>query len=60
MSFVSPLAQTATSEPKTANGTAVMTASGMSQRSYCAARIKNTKIIPKINAVEPVPCELTS
>ena len=41
--------------PNRANGTAVMTASGNDQRSYCAARIKNTATSPNRKPVEPVP-----
>ena len=40
--------------PKSAKGTALRTDSGISQRSYCATRIKKTNISPKTKAVAPL------
>ncbi len=42
MSLLMPSASTASSAPSTAKGTASSTATGSDQRSYCAARIRNT------------------
>ncbi len=50
----------ATSAPRIANGTAIMTPTGSDQLSYCAARIRNTKIRPNTKARADVEPELTS
>ena len=50
MSFDMPRASTATSAPRTANGTARSTASGSDQASNCAARIRKVMMIAKVNA----------
>ncbi|MNT62168.1 hypothetical protein D3C72_1998620 [compost metagenome] len=55
MSFSSPRSQLATSAPNTANGTAVSTAIGSVQRSYCAARIRNTITSAITNTVDEAP-----
>ncbi|MNZ61047.1 hypothetical protein D3C78_791300 [compost metagenome] len=54
-SLSSPRSQIARIAPNTAKGTAVTTASGRVQRSYWAARMRNTRIRPKTNAVLPEP-----
>ncbi|MNY50965.1 hypothetical protein D3C86_1865170 [compost metagenome] len=54
-SFWMPRSHTARMAPNTAKGTAVTTASGRVQRSYWAARIRNTMIRPKTKAVPPEP-----
>ena len=60
MSLLMPRISTATSAPSTANGTESSTAKGSDQRSYCAARIRNTMISanPKAN-VEALPTRLS-
>ena len=56
MSLGMPRIITAASAPNSANGTAMITASGSDQRSYCAARIRKTIRMPKPKAMaEAVP-----
>ncbi len=50
MSLSMPRSQTKPSAPNSANGTASSTAAGRPQRSYCAARIRNTMMIASPNA----------
>ena len=50
-----PTTQTAISAPKVPNGRASITDSGSDQRSYSAARIKNTMITARPKAIPVVP-----
>ncbi|MNS91907.1 hypothetical protein D3C72_1260190 [compost metagenome] len=59
-SFWMPRSHTARMAPNTAKGTAVTTASGKVQRSYWAARMRNTMIRPKTKAMLPEPWEASS
>lgn len=54
-SLDSPRSHTARMAPNTAKGTAVTTAMGSVQRSYWAARMRNTMISPNRKAVPPEP-----
>src|ERR671925_273656 len=51
MSLSSPRSATKRSAPHTANGTAITTASGKSQRSYSAARMRNAMTIASAKAI---------
>jgi hypothetical protein len=54
-SFVMPRSQTAASAPKVPKGMASITDSGSDQRSYCAARIRNTMMAASPSARPDVP-----
>ena len=52
-----PRSHTAASAPKVPNGSASSTANGSDQRSYCAARIRNTMITASARAKVDAPLE---
>ena len=52
-----PRSQTAASAPNVPNGSASSTESGSDQRSYCAARIRNTMITASTSEKPDAPPE---
>jgi hypothetical protein len=59
-SLFRPRSRIASSAPNRANGTAMSTPNGSDHFSYCAARIRNTMMIPNTNTRLPVEPDLIS